>query len=153
MGEEFELPLMSVRVASMHFDGPTAKWLQSVNHRIRKATWTELCSWIHDRFGKDQHDLLIRQLFHIKQSRSVQECIDKLCELVDQLSAHEPSHSANSRYYATCFVDGLKHEIKSIILVQMSVDLDIAFSLALLQEEAEASRHREFKKSGLLIQV
>jgi hypothetical protein len=132
MGEEFELPLMWVRVASMHFDGPTAKWLQSVNHRIRKATWTELYSWIHDRFGKDQHDLLIRQLFHIKQSRSVQEYIDKLCELVDQLSAYEPSHSANSRYYATCFVDGLKLEIKSIILVQMSVDLDIAFSLALL---------------------
>jgi hypothetical protein len=150
MGEEFELPLMWVRVASMHFDGPIAKWLQSVNHRIRKATWTELCSWIHDRFGKDQHDLLIRQLFHIKQSRSVQEYIDKLCELVDQLSAYEPSHSANSRYYATCFVDGLKHEIKSIILVQMSVDLDIAFSLELLQEEAEASRHHEFKKSDFL---
>jgi hypothetical protein len=44
---------MWVRMASMHFDGLVAKWLHSVNHRIHKATWTGLCSWIHDRFGKD----------------------------------------------------------------------------------------------------
>jgi hypothetical protein len=33
-----------VKVASMHFDGPTARWLQSVNHRVRTATWKEMCS-------------------------------------------------------------------------------------------------------------
>jgi hypothetical protein len=49
-----------VRVASMHFEGPAAQWLQSMNHRIRSATWTELYSWIHDRFGRDQHESLIR---------------------------------------------------------------------------------------------
>jgi hypothetical protein len=141
---------MWVRVASMHFNGPAAKWLQSVNHRIRKATWNELCSWIHDRFGRDQHDSLIRQLFHIKQSGTVQEYIDKFFELVDQLSTYESSHSADSRYYTTHFVDGLKPEIKSAILVQRLVDLDTACSLALLQEEAEASRRHEFRKSDFL---
>jgi hypothetical protein len=50
----------------MHFEGLAARWLQSVNHQIRSTTWTELCSWIHDRFGRDQHESLICQLFHIK---------------------------------------------------------------------------------------
>jgi hypothetical protein len=55
-----------VRVATMHFEGPTARWLQSMHHRIRHAIWTEPCSWIHDRFGQDQQESLICQLFHIK---------------------------------------------------------------------------------------
>jgi hypothetical protein len=105
---------------------------------------------IHDRFGRDQHDSLIRQLFHIKQFGSVQEYIDKFRELVDQLSAYEPSHYADSRYYTTHFVDGLKPEIKSVILVQRPSDLDTACSLALLQEEAKASRRHEFKKLDFL---
>jgi hypothetical protein len=37
-------PSVWVRVATMHFEGPTAKWLQSVHHRICSATWSELCS-------------------------------------------------------------------------------------------------------------
>jgi hypothetical protein len=50
---------------------------------IRTATWSELCSWIHDRFSRDEHDSLMRQLFHIKQIGSVQNYIDKFTELVD----------------------------------------------------------------------
>jgi hypothetical protein len=60
-------PNVWVRVATMYFEGPATKWLQSVHHRIRSASWNELYSWIHDRFGRDQHKSLIRQLFHIKQ--------------------------------------------------------------------------------------
>jgi hypothetical protein len=37
-------PSVWVRVATMHFEGPIAKWLQSVHHRICSATWSELCS-------------------------------------------------------------------------------------------------------------
>jgi hypothetical protein len=108
-------PHMWVRVATTHFEGLIAHWLQSVNHRTRTLTWTELCSWIHDRFGRDQHEALIRQLSHIKQVGSVQDYIDRFIELIDQLLTYEPA--ANQRYYTTRFVDGLKDEIKSIILV------------------------------------
>jgi hypothetical protein len=43
-----------VNIALMHFEGPTAHWLQYVDHRIHTANWSELCSWIHERFGQDQ---------------------------------------------------------------------------------------------------
>jgi hypothetical protein len=42
-----------VKVASMHFEGLAARWLQSVDHRVRSTTWTELCSWIHECFARD----------------------------------------------------------------------------------------------------
>jgi hypothetical protein len=44
-----------VKVAVMHFEGPTARWLQSMDHRGRFVSWIELCSWIHERFSDDQH--------------------------------------------------------------------------------------------------
>jgi hypothetical protein len=72
-----------VKVASMHFEGPAARWLQSVEHRVKTASWSELCSWINDRFGRDQQELLIRQMYKIKQTGSVQDYIDKFCELID----------------------------------------------------------------------
>jgi hypothetical protein len=37
-------PEVQVRVATMHFEGPAARWLQSINHRVRSASLKELCS-------------------------------------------------------------------------------------------------------------
>jgi hypothetical protein len=75
----------------------------------------------------------------------VQEYIDQFSELVDQLLAYEHSASDN-RYYTARFVDGLKDDIKFLILVQRPCNLDTACCLALLQEEADMARHRDLRK-------
>jgi hypothetical protein len=41
-------------------------------------------------------------------------------------------HTSNFHYYTTRFEDGLRDDIKSIILVQRPLDLDTAYTLALL---------------------
>jgi hypothetical protein len=43
-------------------------------------------------------------------------------------------------------VDGLKDEIKSVVLVQCPVNLDTACTLALLQEEEDSSRCRDHRR-------
>jgi hypothetical protein len=35
--------------------------------RIREMGWETLCATLSARFGKDQHNLLIRQFYHIHQ--------------------------------------------------------------------------------------
>jgi hypothetical protein len=35
---------MWVKIATMHFEGPAARWLQSIDHRVQTASWVELCS-------------------------------------------------------------------------------------------------------------
>jgi hypothetical protein len=45
----------------------------------------------------------------------VQEYIDRFTELVDQLAAYE--NLSNHRYYTTRFVDVLRDDIHSIILI------------------------------------
>ena len=79
--------------------------------------------------SRDQHELLIRQLYHIKQTTIVQDYIERFTELVEQLSAYA---NADPLYYTTCFIDGLRHDIRSIVMVQCPDDLDSACTLALL---------------------
>jgi hypothetical protein len=99
-----------------------------------------------DHFGRDHHEALIRQLFHIRQSGSVAAYVEQFFELVDQLAMYDLE--ANPLYYAMRFVDGLKEDIKSIVMIQHPTSFDSACALALVQEEAvESSRKKDYRKS------
>lgn len=87
---------------------------------------------------------MIRKLFHIKQTSTVQDYVDRFSELVDLLVAYE--HNIDPLYYTMRFIDDLRDDIKSVILVQCPSTLDTACVLALLQEEAESSQRREFHR-------
>lgn len=139
-------PAMWIKVATMHFTGLAARWLQSAERKLAHATWPDLCKMIRDRFGRDQHESLIRQLFHIRQTSSVAEYVESFSQLVDQLDAY---HSVTDPlYYTMRFLDGLKDDIKNVVSVQRPSDLDTTSALALLQEEVQAfTRKREFRRS------
>ncbi len=104
---------------------------------------------VHEHFGRDQHEALIRQLFHIRQSGSVTEYVDLSSSLVDRLAAYESQ--TNPLYYVMHFVDGLKDDIKSMIMIQRPPTFDAACALALVLEEAMDSRkqrsYRHFEPS------
>jgi hypothetical protein len=129
----------------MYFDGPAARWLQSVESKAQYTDWDPFCKMVHDRFGRDQHEILIRQLFHIHQMGPVCEYIEQFAQLVDQLETY--TSITDPMYYTLRFIDGLKDDIKSIVLVQRPKDLDTAFVLASLQEEVgDPHRRRDYRK-------
>jgi hypothetical protein len=72
-----------IKVASMHLEGHAARWFQSAEWRLLNANWSTFCAQIHDRFGRDQHEALIHQLFHIRQVGSVTEYGDQFSTLID----------------------------------------------------------------------
>ncbi|RLM68934.1 putative gag-pol polyprotein [Panicum miliaceum] len=136
---------MWIKVASMHFATGPDRWLQSVEKRLKMVSWSEFCQMILDRFGKNHHELLIRQLFHINQLSSVAEYRERFSELVDQLTAYE-THT-DPPYYTMRFVDGPRGDIQSVVLIQRPSDLDTACVLALLQEEvSEGDKKKEFRR-------
>ena len=122
-----------IPVATMQFEGTAARWLQSVQRKVSEATWEDFCSWLLVRFGRNQNQALLRQLYHIHQTTSVGDYVDRFSELIDHLAAYEPN--LDTVHYTTRFLDGSKPAIRSIISIQCPVDLDTAYSLALLQEE------------------
>jgi hypothetical protein len=123
-------PPLWIKVALMHLEGVAARWLQSVAHKIRTMTWEEFCVMVHDRFGRDQHEALIWQLFHIRQIGLAAEYVEKFSVLVDQFLAYEVE--PNPIYDAMRFVDGLTEDIKSIVMIHHPATLDTACALALV---------------------
>jgi hypothetical protein len=124
----------------MLVEGLTTRWLQSVERRLRTTGWNEFCALVHDRFSHDQHESLIRQLFHIRRGGSVAEYVEQFSELVDQLSSYEST--PNLLYYAMRFVDGLHDDIKSMVVILRPSTLNPA----LVQEEALDHGKKEFKR-------
>jgi hypothetical protein len=137
---------MWIRVAKQHLDKAAARWFQSIEPGLDFSDWQNFCRLLHDRFDRDQKELLIRHLFHAKQTSSVAAYITQFTELVDQLKAY--SQSTDPLFYTMRFIDGLRADIKSIVLVLRPKDLDTACTVALLQEEAGSALQQRPGRSG-----
>ncbi|XP_066323723.1 uncharacterized protein [Miscanthus floridulus] len=70
----------------------------------------------------------------LRGRHSVSEYVASFTSLTDQLIAY--NSGVDPVYFVTRFIDGLKPELRSILLVQRPKSLDAACTLALLQEEA-----------------
>jgi len=100
---------------------------------------------LHEHFGRDQHQILIHRMFHIHQESTVTDYVEHFSELIDQLKAYNPT--IDMIYYTTRFVDGLREDIRSVIVVQRPQNLDTAYTLALLQEEvADPSKRKDGRR-------
>lgn len=123
-----------VKVATLNFVGNAAYWLQSVRNQLIGVTWFDLCDRVCALFTKDRQETLVRQWFHIRQTGSVSEYVEKFDCLMHQLLAYE--QIVPPVYFVQKFIDGLKDEVRRVVIVQRPQDMDAASSIALLQEEA-----------------
>ena len=67
----FVEPSQWIRVATMQVSRAAACWLQSLDPSFRSGSSREFCRLLLDRFGKDQHEVLLQQLLHIRQTAGV----------------------------------------------------------------------------------
>lgn len=85
------------------------------------------------RFSRNQHQILVRMLFHIHQTTTVEDYVHRFAQLIDQIVAYESR--PDPVHYTTCFLDGLKPQVCVLVAIQQPRDLDTAYTLALLYEE------------------
>jgi hypothetical protein len=52
--------VMWVKVSTMHFEGVASHWLQSVEPRLPSMSWCQFCQYVQERFGREQHEIVIR---------------------------------------------------------------------------------------------
>jgi hypothetical protein len=130
-------PHLWVRLASLQFSGPAARWLSSVQNSIRKFTWQEFSQEVMLHFCRTQYQSLIRKLYKLVQTGSVEEYVHQFAELIDQLAAYEEKQDV--LHYVTRFIDGLKPAVRVLVVVQLPHDLEIAYNIACVQEEVTES--------------
>lgn len=134
-----------VRIASMYFSPTVGCWFQALQRRYVELCWPLFCKLLLDGFGKDQHQSLLRHLFRIQQKGTLSEYIAQFSTLMDQLSVYETV--SDSLYFTTRFIEGLRDDVRAVVMIQRPGDLDTTCILALLQEEvSEPMRRREMPK-------
>lgn len=126
-------PALWVRLASLQFTGPADRWLSSIKSSIRKYTWSEFSQEVVCRFGRNQHQSLIRKLYKLVQTTTVEAYVTQFVELIDHLAAYE--EKPDSLHYVTKFIEGLKPSVRLLVAVQLPQDLDTTYTIALVQED------------------
>jgi hypothetical protein len=101
---------------------------------------------LHERFDRDQHEYLLRQMFNIRQQSTVSAYVTAFSQLVDKLISYSPN--ADPLYFTQRFIDGLRFDIKAIVLVQRPHNFDTAVRLALLQEEVGTAPKPRAQRGG-----
>ena len=115
-----------------------------MEEELENQGWDEFCAQLLSRFARDEHELLLRRLFQIRQTGPVSEYIEKFVGLVDELKAY--AKHPDPLYYVQRFIDGLRDEIKAVLMVHKPATLDTACTLAELQEEALGLTKRPYRR-------
>lgn len=95
-----------VSMAMLNFSGAASIWLQSVRNKVVLMSWEDFCNLLCTRFGRDKHQVLIRQFYTIRQTSTVAEYIERFEILVNHLTTY--SDALHPLYLLTRFVEGLR---------------------------------------------
>lgn len=76
---------------------------------------------------------MIRQFYAVRQTSIVVDFIERFELIINHLSSY--SDSIHPFYFLTHFVEGLRADIRPVVMVQRPPALNTACALALLQEE------------------
>jgi hypothetical protein len=144
--------------ATLHFHDQAAYWLQNFEAQHSNYGWIELCVAVEAKFGREMYHNYMRYLLAIKQTSDVLEYHTRFVDAMHKVMLHHSGH--DQVLFVQKFIDGLKHEISSAIVLHKPRTVDAAMSLAVMQEEVlEASSkkytprssrdyHRYHSKSG-----
>lgn len=140
-----------VRVATLHFTGNAARWLQLHESQSESMSWEELCAALCGKFGREQYQAHLRQFRTLRQTGTVHNYMLQFEELMHQLLAHNSSF--DPVFFTTQFLEGLRHEIRASVVLHQPKDLDSAFSLASMQEELlDALPRRAYRRQDAPLQ-
>jgi len=124
---------LCISYSTNQFTGAAATWLEAYLNKFSKSTWSEFVKAVQARFMRNQHQILLRRLYHIQKTESVEDYVQRFSDLIDRISSYESS--SDPLLYLTWFLDGLKPDVRVLVAIQQPDDLDTACSLALLYEE------------------
>lgn len=118
--------------STLHFKGIAHLWLQTYEAQHRVDNWVELCIAIETKFGKDLYQNSMQDLLNIKQLTTVQEYYDRFVLAMHKVLVH--NSNLDDVFFVSKFLQGLHPDIHAALVLHKPRTVDLALSLALLQE-------------------
>lgn len=118
-----------IRLASLHLDDKAIHWFRWFEKSHTLQTWREFSKALSLRFGENVYDDAVGQLTKLKQWGSVKLYQEKFEELANKTSG------LSEEFFISCFVSGLKEEIRGGVQMFRPKSISEAMGLARLQED------------------
>jgi hypothetical protein len=135
-----------VPFASINFRSNAELWLQTYEPQHTIGSWPELCVAV-DQFGRDLHHNYMRDLLTIRQTSDVLESAARFEQAKHRVLVH--NRDMGEVLFVQKFIDGLRYNISSAIVLHKPRTVDAALSLTLMQDEIlETSSRRYQPRSG-----
>ncbi|KAF5447657.1 hypothetical protein F2P56_033191, partial [Juglans regia] len=136
------LPQHRLRLASFHMDGQALVWFQDLEESGEIREWEDFTKALLTRFGPSSYDDPMEALTRLKQMGTVEEYKASFKGLSNRL------RGLSEGYKLSCFLSGLKDEIRLQVRMFNPKDLLSAYSLAKLQEESVSVYKKQFRSGG-----
>ncbi|KAF5443243.1 hypothetical protein F2P56_035816, partial [Juglans regia] len=131
-----------ILMASYHMEGEALTWYQDAVDTGQFTNWQTFVEALQLRFGPKAYDNPMESLTRLKQSSTVAVYKAQFESLSNRLKGLSDNHKLS------CFLSGLKDEIRLPLRLLKPANLNIAFSLAKIQEEFWVSTRRSSKPWG-----
>jgi hypothetical protein len=128
--------------ATLHFHSHAAYWLQTFEAHHTNYGWVDLCVAVEAKFGTEMYHNYMRDLLAIRQTSDVTECHSRFVDAMHKVMLHHHGH--DQVLFVQKFIDGLKSEISSAIMLHKPRTFDAAMSLAIMQEEVLDTSAKRF---------
>uniref|UniRef100_A0A2N9I8T7 Ty3 transposon capsid-like protein domain-containing protein n=1 Tax=Fagus sylvatica TaxID=28930 RepID=A0A2N9I8T7_FAGSY len=125
--------------ASYHLDDDALIWFQSCEHDL--GCWDNFARAIQLRFGPPSYDDPIELLIKLKHVNSIEEYKGLFESLSNRI------RNLSSMHKLSCFMSGLKDEVRLAIKMQGPRTLGEAYALAKIQEQYLANVKRSTRPS------
>ncbi|KAK9287680.1 hypothetical protein L1049_016118 [Liquidambar formosana] len=117
-----------VKIAAIHLEDKGLKWFQwfeKTNHRIN---WRDFSTALKNRFDPNVYEDAVGELTKLNQESNVQIYQEKFEELANRTSG------LPEEFFVSCFISGLKEEIKAGVQMFKPTNMVETIGLAKLQE-------------------
>ena len=126
-------PHHRVLLASFHMEGKALVWFQDIEVAGGISSWEGFVRALQTRFGSSPYEDPMEALIRLKQTSTVEDYKSQFEALSNQLRGLAES------YKLSCFLSGLREDIRFMVRMLNPSNLHIAFGLAKMQEENVAA--------------
>jgi hypothetical protein len=126
-------------LASYNIEGKALVWFQDLFHSGQLPNWDALTQALLKRFGSSAYDDPMESLTRLRQQTSVEDYKGKFKILSNRL------RDLSEGYKLSCFLSGLKEEIRLPVRMFAPKTLLAAYGLAKIQEEYVLNSRRAYR--------
>ncbi|KAF5481388.1 hypothetical protein F2P56_002043 [Juglans regia] len=123
------LPQQRLRLTSFHMEGKALTWFQNLEESGQLTDWESFLKALLVHFGPNAYDDPMESLTRLRQMGSVEEYKDKFESLSNRL------RGLSEPYMLSCFLSGLRDDIRLSVRMFNPPNLTVAYSLAKIQGE------------------